>query len=92
MSLPGIVEVNVNDVDDPSVGKSPLLSVTLCHVKPKDKVSNTLPSAATKSYISLAGNVPISISVLSYVKLKFNLVMSDIGYPNWTPKPFELVK
>ena len=35
-----------------------------------------------KSDISLAGNVPESISVLSYVMLKPNLVISEIGYPN----------
>ena len=52
-------------VEEPSVGNSPLFKVTLCQETPADKVSKRLPSAETKSYISLAGRVPISISVLS---------------------------
>ena len=64
-SLPGIVALKLKTVDEPDVGKSPLFKVTLCHEAWADKVSNKLPSAATKSYISLAGKVPISMSVLS---------------------------
>ena len=79
-------------VEAPSVGKRPLFNVTVCQLSPAERVSNTFPSAETKSYISLAGKVPTSISVLSYVILKLNLCVSDNGYPNWAPKPFELVK
>ena len=45
-------------------------------------ISMEMASADTKSYISLAGKDPISISVLSYVISKFKRCMSDMGYPN----------
>ena len=74
------------------MGNSPLFKVTLCQDAWAEIVSNKFPSVATKSYISLAGNEPMSISVLSYVRLKPNLVISEVGYPNWAPIPFEFVK
>ena len=65
MSLPGNVEDKLNPVEDPSVGKVPLFKVILCHDNWAVRVSNIAPSALTKSYISLAGELPTSISVLS---------------------------
>ena len=47
------------------MGNSPLFKVTLCQDAWAEIVSNKFPSVATKSYISLAGNEPMSISVLS---------------------------
>ena len=54
-------------VDEPAVGNNPLFKVTLCHENCTESVSKIFPSAETKSYISSAGKVPTSISVLSYV-------------------------
>ena len=65
MSPPGTVEERLKTVEDPSVGNIPLLSVTLCQDIWAVRVSKILPSALIKSQISLAGILPISISVLS---------------------------
>ena len=82
MSLPGTVVLKLRTVEDPAVGNKPLFKVILCQENCAESVSKTFPSAATKSYISLAGKVPTSISVLSYVRLNPSLVTSDVGYPN----------
>ena len=66
-------------VDEPAVGNKPLFKVTLCQVNWAESVSKIFPSAETKSYISKAGKVPTSISVLSYVRLNPNLVISEVG-------------
>ena len=92
MSPPGMVEERLITVEDPAVGKMPRLSVILCHDTCADRVSKTLPSALIKSHISLAGIDPISIFVLSYVIPILILWVSEIGYPDWNPKPFELLK
>ena len=84
--------LKLKTVEEPAVGNKPLFKVTLCHENCAESVSKTFPSAETKSYISLAGKVPTSISVLSYVRLKPSLVTSDVGYPNCAPNPLEFVK
>ena len=92
MSLTGSVADKDNAVEAPSVGNIPLFRVTLLHETEEVRVLNVVPSLFVKSQISLAGKVPTSISVLSKVKLNPSLWVSDIGYPNWNPRPYEFAR
>ena len=65
MSLPGIVLWRKISIDDPLVGKSPLFKVILDQTIWAFNVSKILPSEVKKSFISLAGKLPSSISVFS---------------------------
>ena len=65
-----MVACNIISVEEPYVGNMPLFKVILDHTAWALKTSNTVPSDARKSAISLEGSEPGSISVLSKLKFK----------------------